>query len=200
MTLTLYSGGPSSNSLKARFLLAHLALEHELVEVPMARPRPEWYTAFQPTGTVPALRDGDLLIGESNAILRYLADREGRADLYPADPAGRSQVEWALDLWATQVRPALRDLEVAALFRNEPDTAAVTAARPRAERKLAAFERLCHGGDTVLERLSLADFCAAPVLWRSLRLPIDFGPYPKLARLRETLPALPAFAAANPVE
>lgn len=200
MSLVLYSGRPSSNSLKARFLLAHLGLDHELVEVPMARPRPGWYTAFQPTGTVPALRDAELVVGESNAILRYLADREGRDDLYPRDPAARSAVEWALDLWSTLVRPALRRVELAALFADPVDPAAVEAVRPRAERALAAYERFACGGESVLPRLSLADFCVAPVVWRSRRLPIDFAPYPKLARLREALPALPGFAAADPVE
>ncbi|HUZ85128.1 MAG TPA: glutathione S-transferase family protein [Gaiellales bacterium] len=199
MRPTLYSGAPSSNALKVRFLLAHLELDHDLVEVPMQRPRPDWYLAFQPSGTVPALRDGDLVIGESNAVLRYLAARERRDDLYPADPAARSQVEWALDLWSMLVRPGLRRLEVAALFSDPIDPAAVEAEQPRAERVLAVYERFAADGDTVLDQLSLADFCVAPVLWRSLRLPIDFTPYPRLARLRETLPALPAFAAASPV-
>lgn len=200
MSLILYSGRRSSNSLKARFLLAHLELEHELVEVPMARPRPDWYTALQPTGTVPALHDGELLVGESNAILRYLADRERRDDLYPRDPAARSAVEWALDLWSTLVRPALRRVELAALFADPTDPAEVEASLPRAQRALAAYDRFACGGDFVLPRLSVADFCVAPVLWRSRRLPIDFTAYPKLARLRETLPALPAFAAADPLE
>lgn len=198
MTLTLYSGAPSSNSLKVRFLLAHLELAHELVEVPMGRPRSEWYVEFQPTGTVPALRDGDLVIGESNAILRYLADRERRADLYPADPARRSRVEWAIDLWTTAVRVALRPIEREVLG-DRRDEAAIAAALPRAQRSLAAFERLAAGGATVLDQLTLADFCVAPVLWRSRLLPIDFDPYPKLTRLRDALPALPAFAAAGPV-
>jgi glutathione S-transferase len=199
MTLTLYSGAPSSNALKVRFLLAHLELEHELVEVPMERPRPAWFVEFQPAGTVPALRDGELVIGESNAILRYLAAREGRDDLYPEELGARSRVEWAIDLWTTAVRPALRPIEREVLADRAADEAAVAAALPRAERSLAAFERLLAGGDSALGRLTIADFCVTPVLWRSRLLPVDFEPYPKLTHLRDALPALPAFAAAGPV-
>ena len=57
------------------------------------RPRPDWFTSWHPFGTIPGLRDGDFLLGESNTILRYLARREGRVDLYPDDPRGQARVD-----------------------------------------------------------------------------------------------------------
>jgi hypothetical protein len=35
------------------------------------------------------------------------ANRERRTDLYPAEPALRSRVDWALDAWSTQLRGGL---------------------------------------------------------------------------------------------
>ena len=70
MSLVLYDNPASSNALKVRFLLSELGLEYERVTVPLARPRPDWYTERYPFGTIPFLEDGDLRLGESNAILR----------------------------------------------------------------------------------------------------------------------------------
>ena len=75
--------------------------------MPRARPRPDWYLEVNPFGGVPAIRDGDLVLAESQAILRYLATRESRDDLYPTDPVARARVDWALDAWTTTVFPRI---------------------------------------------------------------------------------------------
>ena len=49
--------------------------------------------AVSPTGKVPVLRDGDLLIWESLAILEYAAERAPA--LWPADPAARARARAA---------------------------------------------------------------------------------------------------------
>lgn len=46
--------------------------------------------AGSPTGMVPALKDGPLLVWDSLAISEYLADRFPSAALWPADPAARA--------------------------------------------------------------------------------------------------------------
>ena len=52
-----------------------------------------------PIGLVPAVIDGDVVLRESNTIVRYLATTHGRHDLYPVDPAARANVEQWMD-WA----------------------------------------------------------------------------------------------------
>jgi len=83
MGIVLYDNPASSNAMKVRFLLAELGLDYECRHVPLAHPRPGWYKARYPFGTVPFFEDGDLQLGESNAILRYLANLECRTVLYP---------------------------------------------------------------------------------------------------------------------
>jgi len=48
---------------------------------------------------VPAVIDGDVVLRESNTIVRYLATKHGRTDLYPLDLAARANVEQWMD-WA----------------------------------------------------------------------------------------------------
>ncbi|MFQ5427095.1 MAG: glutathione S-transferase family protein, partial [Gaiellales bacterium] len=208
--LVLYDNSISSNCLKVRFLLAELGLAYERRPVGFAWPRPEEYEELNPFGRLPTLVDGGLVLGESNAILRYLADREGRADLYPTDPAGRAPVEWALDAWATQVRPAFLAAEDVALMATgnwddgggrweDADQDALKAALEKTTAALERFEPFTADNGTMLGTFTIADCCAAPVLWRSLRYPLDLGPFPKTARLRDALGSHPSFLAAGPV-
>ena len=83
--LTLCDHPISSNALKVRFLLAELGLEYERRTIPITRPRPDDYVALNPLAGIPTLIDGDLVLTESNAILRYVANRYGGEELYPAD-------------------------------------------------------------------------------------------------------------------
>jgi len=208
MGLLLYDNPASSNAMKVRFLLAELGLQYERRHVPLARPRPDWYLARYPFGTVPFLEDGDFELGESNAILRYLANREGRSDLYPAEPAARAAVDWALDAWSTQFRgaffPAERiglmhgDWEQGGSRAEDADQAELAAAIAAVGPKLDVMERFVADNGTVVGSFTIADCAFAPVLWRWYRLPLDFGPWPKVALLRDTVTARPAFAAMGP--
>jgi glutathione S-transferase len=207
--LTLYDNPASSNALKVRFLLAELGLDYERRHVPLARPRPAWYAERYPFATIPFLEDGDLEVGESNAILRYLANREGRTDLYPADPAARAPVDWALDAFATQLRSGFfpaerlglmhRDMEQGGGRFEDADQEELARAIDEARPKLDLMERFVADNGTVVGTFSIADCCFAPVLWRWRRLPLSFDPWPKVSLLRDTVTARPAFAAAGPV-
>jgi glutathione S-transferase len=46
--------------------------------------------AGSPSGHIPVLKDGDLVIHDSLAICEYLAERFPQAGLWPADPAARA--------------------------------------------------------------------------------------------------------------
>ncbi len=58
------------------------------------------YRAMNPNGLVPTLEDGDLVLWESNAIVRYLAAQYGQSTLWIEDAAARAKAEKWMD-WAT---------------------------------------------------------------------------------------------------
>lgn len=209
MGLVLYDFPQSGNAQKVRFLLAELGLEWEHRRVPPPRPRPDWYVELNPFGGVPTLVDGDVVLAESQAILRYLAARERRDDLYPAEPARRGRVDWALDAWTTFVAPRFLPLFRAAIVATRDadgnahpenaDPAAVEAALPEAHEGLDALERFCADDGTVCGGgFTIADCAVAPPLLRLGRLGIDFdAQYPKLARFCDAVTTRPSFAAAR---
>ena len=49
--------------------------------------------AINPNATIPVMRDGDLVLWESNSILQYAADKAGNASAYPTDLEDQSRRE-----------------------------------------------------------------------------------------------------------
>ena len=49
------------------------------------------------------------------------------------------------------------------------------------------LERLVAANGTVLGTFTIADCCAAPVLYRTANTKMDLTPYPKLGRIREAV-------------
>jgi glutathione S-transferase len=192
----------SSNAQKVRFLLSVLGLEYERRTVPFADERPDWHLAINPVGGIPALIDGDVVLAESNAILRYLAAREGRDDLLPAEPRERAPVDWLLDTVGSTLRPACREVDGPAFgwqphlgigsapLRPGDVPAAIASIAPR----LTTYSELVgDGGYACLGRLTLADCSAMPSLWRLLHAGA-LEAHAKLRTWAETVAAHPAWA------
>lgn len=201
-SLLLYDNRTSSNAQKVRFLLAEIGAPYERREVPMGRPRPDWYLAENPRGLIPAIRDGELVLSESHAILRYLAARSGRNDLYPLDDAvARALIDELLDRLATGLRTPLLRHEIAAFGRDPetgwggrpPDPEAAARIAEEIQGDLALLDRLVGDRFTVLDRLTIADCALAPALDRTHRSGLDLSPFPRLLALRESLTGRPGW-------
>lgn len=207
MALVLYDNPGSSNALKARVLLAELGLPYERLTIPFELPRPAAYLAVNPLGGIPTLVDGETVVAESNAILRYLARREARADLYPLDAEGAALIDTFLDRWSLTFRPAFFRHEAAALGfapgkgmgGAEPDLEAAARIEEEIAPTLSLLEQLVRGDGTALGGYTLADVAAVPILFRTTRTDLDLGPFPAIRFWRESLLARPAFALADPV-
>ena len=191
--LTLYDNSASSNALKVRFLLRELELDVETLEIPLSDERPGWYYDIHPFGLVPCLVDGDLAIPESNTALRYLAAREGRDDLYPAEPAARARADLIMDALSLQLRPALWEAEKVVVYGAPADADIAT---PLAEALTAWESLLDDGGWCAGGRFSIADCAAAGRLMHIDRLPVDLERLPRVAAMLGAARARPAYRAA----
>jgi glutathione S-transferase len=205
--LVLYDYPSSSNALKVRFVLAELGLQYERRNVPIARPRPDWYLAVNPRGLIPTLEEGPFRLTESHAILRYLADREGRDDLYPRDLRERARVDEFLERFGTGLRAEFFRVEAPAMGHSRErgmgsmprDPAAAARAAEEIAPSLRSLDGLVTERGAVLERFTIADCALAPILYRTLHSGLDLEPYPTLLALRTSLVARPAFVAAEPI-
>ena len=96
--MKLYGFGPT-RSLRALWGLKELDVDFEFVPVNLLRgehKHPD-FLRLNPTGKIPVLVDGDIVVPESAAIILYLADKYPEKGLMPAELKGRSQVyRWTL--------------------------------------------------------------------------------------------------------
>jgi glutathione S-transferase len=88
----LYIGNKRFSSWSLRgWLACRLAgMEFEEVVIPLAGGVTPAIRKYSPSGTVPALRHGDLLVWETLAIGEYVNDLYPKAGLWPADRAARA--------------------------------------------------------------------------------------------------------------
>ena len=97
LILTTYDWVPDMprgyvRDLRVRWALEEAGLPYRVESTPFRNRQPPHF-AHQPFGQVPWLKDGDLTIFESGAILLHLGEKS--AALMPADPRGRSDViQW----------------------------------------------------------------------------------------------------------
>ncbi|ASK35735.1 glutathione S-transferase [Alcanivorax sp. N3-2A] len=92
----------STNVKKVLWCADELALDYQRIDVGgrFGGLNEQDYRALNPNGLIPCLQDGDLVLWESNAMVRYLSARYGEGRLYDADPAVRAVADKWMD-WAT---------------------------------------------------------------------------------------------------
>ena len=67
----------------------------------------EMYQELNPNRLIPTIRDGDFVLWESHAIVRYLADRYGKGTLCPEDTRTRAIADQWMEWCGTRAFPAV---------------------------------------------------------------------------------------------
>lgn len=138
------------------------------------------YTALNPNAAIPAMRDGKLILWESNAVLQYAADKVGNAAAYPTDLERRADVNrwlfWECGAWFPSCYVYLVENCVKPLLGGSSDPA-ILANEAANFHKLAGIldERLAGGGWLCGDGPTIADIAVASPLhlhgWQ--QLPLD---------------------------
>jgi glutathione S-transferase len=154
------------------------------------------YRALNPNAKVPTLVDGEVVIWESNTVLRYLAAIHDPA-LAGETPAERALVERWMDWQLGAVNPpylaVFKDARKPAEERSNEfagQSADLVAQMRILDRHLAGRAWIA------LERLTLADMALSPIVKRCLEFPLERPALPDLTRWQTAIEARPAFAVA----
>lgn len=190
---------PSINVRKVLWTCAELGIPYELEPWGAGfRPTqtPE-FRALNPNAMVPVIRDGDFVLWESNSICRYLAAREGRTDLLPADARGRARVEQWMDWQATELNNAWR-FAFMGLVRLSPqhaDPTGIATSVAEFNRHMAMLDaQLATTGAYVNgNSFTLADVVLGLSVHRWFSMPMDRPSLPAVRAYYERLSERPGF-------
>jgi glutathione S-transferase len=117
--IVLHGTRLSGHCHRVELFLNLLDLPYEYVDSPDAVRQSPAFRALNPLGQIPVLRDGALVLADSNAILVYLAKRYAPGTQWlPEDPEGAARVQRWLSLAAGEIAygPALSRIQ--ARFRD----------------------------------------------------------------------------------
>ena len=196
--ITVWGRKTSSNVQVAMWAIGELELEHERIDWGGSfggNDDPE-YRAMNPNGLIPTIRDGDLVMWESPAILRYLGARYGDEAFWPSDPAARARLdmwaEWTKTSFATSMMQVFWQLvRTPAAQRSAEAIATGTARLKQLVPMLDA--RLGKGPWMNGDAFSFADVMVGHLLYRYYTLEFDKAPSPNLDAYYARLQERPAF-------
>jgi glutathione S-transferase len=196
--LKIWGRASSSNVQKVLWCCAELGVPFERVDLggPFGGNQDPEYLALNPNGLVPTVRDGDLVLWESNTICRYLAATYDGARLYPPAPAARTLVERWMDWQLSAAGPPMAAL-LFGLVRTRPeqrDHAATEAARRKALAGWTIIEDALGDGPWLAgASLSLAEIALGTLVYRWHALPIERPPLIRLRAWYERMRERPGF-------
>jgi glutathione S-transferase len=140
------------------------------------------YLKLNPTAKVPTLIDGDVVVWESNTILRYLAASTGSA-LYPGDPGARTQVERWMDWQLATLNAPYVALFQGSKLPPEQRSADFSAQVKTLGNELGILDRRLDEAPWLAgASMTLAEICLGPIVHRCLRFGVELPPLANLKR------------------
>ena len=139
--LSLYAIPVSLYTAKVRIVLRHKGLAWEEVPPPGGYGS-DVYKTHVASGNLPALRDGDVLIADSEAIAEYLEEVHPEPAMLPRDPVARAGVREMSRFHDTRLEPALRRVFPYLPGRAAPPAGVVEGAWADVDARLSQLPRL----------------------------------------------------------
>ena len=157
------------------------------------------YRALNPNGLIPTMQDGDLVLWESNAIVRYLGQRDGDGKVFAADKKLWAQSDQWMDWQQSTLWPPIRTLFIQFIRKaeGERDPALIEAALEAGGKAVVILDRALEGNDYLTgSKLTVGDIASGVVIHRWYQLPVPHGETPFVRAWYQRLCARPAFQSA----
>lgn len=176
--IELYEFAASGNCHKVRLLLSLLQLEYQSILVSGAdkQHKSEKFLQLNPFGQVPVLRDGEVVLRDSHAILVYLAKRYGGHKWWPDDAQQLANIAAWLSTSANEVSRGPNALRLHHKFGR---AIALDDAQQISASLLAVLQQqLQHQPWLTGQQPSIADIAVYPYLALAPEAKLDLAPYP----------------------
>ena len=176
--LRIWGRTSSINVQKVMWTVGELGLAHERLDAGGAFGGldSEAYGRLNPNRRIPVLEDGETVVWESNAIVRYLAAKHGAGTLWAVDPARRSMADRWMEWQVTTLLPPLHPI-FWGLVRTpeaERDMAAIDAAAKAIQPLWRLLdEHLARSRFVAGDDFSMGDIPLGCAFWRYTNLNVE---------------------------
>ena len=148
------------------------------------------YTAMNPNGLVPTIKDGDFVLWESNSIMRYLNAKYGNGRLLPPSPEGMANanrwMDWQLSVFNGNIVPLFF-----ATIRTAPEKRDPQVIQAALEKTVYAWQtvenQLANNKFLAGDEFSLGDIPLGVWAHRWFSFPIERPKQPNIERWYELL-------------
>ena len=158
--LILYATAHSLYCAKTRILLKHKGLDFQ-EDPPVGGVGSDAYKQIVPSGNLPALQHGDLILSDSEAIAEYVEEAYPEPRMMPAELDARAKVRERSRFHDTRLEPALRAL-FPIVKAGGGSAEQIDAATDGVTARLAQLARMLEDPLSPMDRLTLGD-CGLPV-------------------------------------
>nr|ALS90321.1 glutathione S-transferase, N-terminal domain protein [uncultured bacterium] len=196
--LKIWGRNTSSNVQKVMWAIGELQLAHERVDIggPFGKNRDPEYLAMNPNGLVPTMEEDGFILWESNAVVRYLANKFGHGTLEPRDPVTRARANQWMDWQLSVVGPAIYHA-FWGLIRTAPekrDQAAIAKSQQQTTDAMRIFDaQLGRTAYAAGDVFSMGDIPIGIMAYRFWQLVPDHPELPHLKRWYDEIARRPAF-------
>jgi glutathione S-transferase len=196
--IKVWGRATSSNVQKVMWAIGELGLEHSRIDIggPFGGNDEASYRAMNPNGLVPTVQDGDLILWESNAIVRHLARTRNSATLQPKAASAHALAEQWMD-WQGSVLSLAMIPAFVGLFRTPPekrDAKSIAASQAKTIDAMAMLEaRLARVPFVAGADFSMGDIPVGIMAYRFWQVVPDHPPLPHLKAWYTRLRTRPAF-------
>jgi glutathione S-transferase len=197
--LKVWGRHSSFNTQKVLWLVGELELPHEHIPAggDFGRLEDPEFRALNPHGRVPVIEDGDAVVWESHAILRYLAATYGRDRFWADDPIERAKVEGWMDWSQTTLQPDFLNGIFWGYYRTpevQRDWPTIMLSLARCAQHFQLLDGMLQHRPFLLgDRLSLADIPIATSLYRHFELDIERPELPNVSAWYRRLQQRPSY-------
>ena len=204
--MKLYYIVGSPNCRKVHAVINHLGIKAEIeyLDFFAGDLKTPDYLGINPNGMVPALRDGDFALWESNAIMQYLADKAPGNTLFPKGEKTRADIVrwqcWELAHYNKAFGTlAFETVAKPNFMKMDPDPGTVNWAKRELARFAPVLDSHLKGRAHVVgDSITLADYSLIHVEMFKEAISFDWSPYPNLNAYYERMRAVPHWAKTAP--
>ena len=191
--LNIYGSPFSTPSNKVVYVANYLDIPYQFhhINLGAGEQRQPEYQRINPLGKVPAINDDGFTLGESNAIIRYLADKN-QSTLYPQELKERAVVDQWLDYVSQHITIAIGKImfntHLYKLLNIAQDERSLQDGRHFLAQYLPVIEQqLSLHNNMINNKLTLVDFALLAALDAAELSNLDLSLYPHINAWRKKL-------------